>query len=153
MSPMFVPGPVDVDETVAQAQTAPMLPHRSAEFEEIFHRVEGNARKLFFTDYRVIISASSGTGMHEAAVRNFVPEDGRVLSCSNGAFGNRWYDVSVTNGKLTDRLETDWGQPVTADTLLRFVASLDLPQEAKARLAALTPADYLGLARELARSI
>ena len=114
MSPMFVPGPVDVDEDVARAQARAMLPHRSAEFEEIFHRAEENSRKLFFTRYRVIISASSGTGMHEAAVRNFVPENGRVLSCSNGAFGNRWYDVSVTNGKQTDRLETDWGQPITA---------------------------------------
>ena len=29
MSPMFVPGPVDVDPEVAAAQTQPMLPHRS----------------------------------------------------------------------------------------------------------------------------
>ena len=115
MSPMFVPGPVDVADEVAQAQAAPMLPHRSAEFEEIFHRTEGNARRLFFTETRVIISASSGTGMQEAAVRNFVPDGGRMLSCSNGAFGNRWYDVAVTNGKQADKLETEWDRPVTAE--------------------------------------
>jgi aspartate aminotransferase-like enzyme len=53
--------------------------------------------------------------MHEAAVRNFVPTDGRLLSCSNGAFGNRWSDVAETNGKRTDRLETGWDEPMSAD--------------------------------------
>jgi aspartate aminotransferase-like enzyme len=115
MAPLFVPGPVDVDEEVAQAQTAPMLPHRSAEFEEIFHRAEGKARKLFYTENRVFISASSGTGFHEAAVRNFVPDNGRVLSCANGAFGNRWHDVAKTNGKQVDKLDGEWGKPITAE--------------------------------------
>jgi len=110
MSPLFVPGPVDVDPQVAAAQTRPMMPHRSAAFEEIFHRAERNARKLFGTQYRVFITASSGTGLQEAAVRNLAPR--RVLSCTNGAFGNRWYDVAVSNGKEVDRLEAPWGQPI-----------------------------------------
>lgn len=115
MSPLFVPGPVDVDPAVAESQTQPMMPHRSHEFETIFHRAEGMARKLFYTESRVFLSASSGTGFHEAAVRNFVPEGGRILSCSNGAFGNRWFDVAQTNGKLVDRLETAWDQPIEPD--------------------------------------
>ena len=114
---MFVPGPVDVAEEIAQAQTAPMLPHRSREFEEIFHRTEGNARRLFYTRHRVILSASSGTGLQEMAVRNFVPDDGRLLSCSNGAFGSRWFDVAVSNGKQADQLETEWDRPVTAEVV------------------------------------
>ncbi len=115
MSPMFVPGPVDVNPDVAEAQAAPMMPHRSKEYEVIFHRAERNARKLFGTQSRVFISASSGTGFHEAAVRNFVPDGGRILACTNGAFGNRWYDVAVTNGKPADKLETEWDQPITPE--------------------------------------
>ena len=63
MAPLFVPGPVDVDHEVLAAQTQAMLPHRSAEFEEIFHRAEGKVRQLFFTESRVFITASSGTGL------------------------------------------------------------------------------------------
>jgi aspartate aminotransferase-like enzyme len=107
---MFVPGPVDVDPAVLQAQTQAMLPHRSAEFEALFHRAEGKARQLFFTEHRVFLTASSGTGLHEAAVRNFV--HGRVLSCVNGAFGARWHDVAATNGKQVTRLEFPWNEPV-----------------------------------------
>lgn len=113
--PMFVPGPVDVAAEVAAAQTQPMLPHRSKEFEAIFHRSEGKLRQVFMTQSRVLITASSGTGLHEAAVRNFVPDDGRALFCTNGAFGNRWYDVGVANGKQVDKLETEWSHPITPE--------------------------------------
>jgi len=119
MAPMFVPGPVDVNEDVLKAQTKAMLPHRSKEFEEIFHRSEEKSRKLFFTDSRVFISASSGTGLHEAAVRNLV--SGKMLSCVNGAFGKRWHDVALTNGKLADKLETDWQQPITAELVAEAI--------------------------------
>lgn len=110
MSPMFVPGPVDVDPRVLDAQTRPMLPHRSAEFEEIFHRAEGKARKVFHTESRVLITASSGTGLQEAAVRNLAKND--ILSCVNGAFGKRWHTVALSNGKRADLLETEWDQPI-----------------------------------------
>jgi aspartate aminotransferase-like enzyme len=113
MSPMFVPGPVDVDPQVLLAQARPMLPHRSPEFEQIFRRAENKARQLFFTQGRVLLSASSGSGFQEAAVRNFAKES--VLSCVNGAFAERWYDVAVSNGKNADRLETEWDQPIRGE--------------------------------------
>lgn len=111
MSPMFVPGPVDVAPEVLAAQDRPMVPHRSEEFETIFHRAEGKARQVFFTRYRVFITASSGTGLQEAAVRNLAR--GKILSCVNGAFGARWHEVALTNGKQATRLEALWGQPIS----------------------------------------
>jgi adenylosuccinate lyase len=43
------------------------------------------------------------------------------------------------------------GQGMTEDTMRGFIASLDLPEADKARLLALTPASYIGLAEKLAR--
>ncbi|HKY79667.1 MAG TPA: alanine--glyoxylate aminotransferase family protein [Anaerolineales bacterium] len=111
MGHLFIPGPVDVNEEIAAAQTRPMVAHRSAQFEEIFRRAGDNARQLFFTQARVLISASSGTGFHEAAVRNLV--QARLLCCVNGAFAARWQQVAETNGKETAVLETEWKQPIT----------------------------------------
>lgn len=113
MAKLFIPGPVDVAPEVAQAQTQEMLPHRSKEFEIIFHRAENKSRQLFGTQYRVFILPCSGTGMHEAAVRNFAHN--RVLSCVNGAFSGRFYEVAVTNGKQTDKVETEWNKPITPE--------------------------------------
>jgi aspartate aminotransferase-like enzyme len=119
MSRMFVPGPVDVADEVLQAQAQPMLPHRSKEFETIFRRVAEKSQQPFYTRYRVFLTASSGTGLHEAAIRNFVNQ--RVLSCSNGAFGDRWYDVAVSNGKEAEKLAFDWREPVNPDRVAEAV--------------------------------
>jgi adenylosuccinate lyase len=45
------------------------------------------------------------------------------------------------------------GQGITEATMRAFIAQLELPAEAKARLLALTPATYTGLAARLARGI
>jgi predicted phosphoserine aminotransferase len=116
---MFVPGPVDVADEVLQAQAAPMLPHRSKEFEAIYRRASEKAQQLFYTKYRVFLTASSGTGLQEAAMRNFVNK--RVLSVVNGAFADRWYEVAVSNGKDAEKLAFEWDAPASperiADTL------------------------------------
>ena len=113
MSPMFVPGPVDVDPEVLAAQAQPMLPHRSKEFEAIFQRASDKSRRLFYTECRVFLTASSGSGLQEAAVRNFAREN--VLACVNGAFAERWYEVALNNGKTADKLDIPWDQPVTPE--------------------------------------
>ncbi|HEX7116738.1 MAG TPA: adenylosuccinate lyase [Steroidobacter sp.] len=45
------------------------------------------------------------------------------------------------------------GQRVDAESLRRFVRGLDLPEEAKRRLLELSPATYIGYARELASKV
>ena len=112
---MFVPGPVDVAPEVLQAMTKPLLPHRSKEYEAIHRSAAEKSQKVFFTDSRVLIGTHSGSGMQEAGVRNLAQQD--ILVCVNGAFSQRWYDVAVSNGKSTVRLDVDWGKPVTPDVL------------------------------------
>lgn len=110
MSPMFVPGPVDVAPEILAAQTQPMVPHRSKDFEAIFQRDGDVLRKIFFTQSRVFIMTNSGSGAQEACVRNLVKE--HVLSCVNGSFSDRWYKVAVANGKQADKVEVPMGQAI-----------------------------------------
>jgi len=112
---MFVPGPVDVADEVLQAQATPMLPHRSKEFEAIYRRASEKSQQLFYTKYRVFLTASSGTGLQEAAIRNFVNK--RVLSIVNGAFADRWYEVAVSNGKDAEKLAFEWDAPASPDRI------------------------------------
>jgi predicted phosphoserine aminotransferase len=112
---MFVPGPVDVAPEVLQAMAQPMLPHRGKEYEAIHRRAAEKAQQIFYTQYRVFIGTHSGSGMQETGIRNLVEKD--VLSCVNGAFSQRWYDVAVSNGKNADQLNFEWGKAVTPDAL------------------------------------
>jgi len=110
MSPMFVPGPVDVAPDVLQQQAKPMLPHRSKEFEATFRTAADKARQLFFTQHRVFLMTNSGSGAQEASIRNLVKE--RVLCCVNGSFSKRFYDVALANGKQADKIEVPMGQAI-----------------------------------------
>ncbi|MGW8224761.1 MAG: pyridoxal-phosphate-dependent aminotransferase family protein [Anaerolineales bacterium] len=110
MSPMFIPGPVDVNPQVLAAQTQPMLPHRSQEFESLYQRARHKAQPLFGTLAQVFIVTSSGTGLQEAAVRNLAKNN--VLCLVNGAFSARWFEVANSNGKQAEALEVDWGRAV-----------------------------------------
>ncbi len=116
---MFVPGPVDVADEVLQAQTRAMIPHRSPEFEAVFQGALKKLQAVFLTEGRVFITASSGTGWQEAAIRNLVQE--RVLSCVNGAFGKRWYEVARSNGKQAEALEFPWETPIDPQAVAEAV--------------------------------
>jgi adenylosuccinate lyase len=45
------------------------------------------------------------------------------------------------------------GQGITRESMRDFIGELDLPAADKARLLALTPATYVGLAADLARDV
>ncbi|MCB2210431.1 alanine--glyoxylate aminotransferase family protein [bacterium] len=115
MSHMFVPGPVDVDPDVLEAQAKPMIPHRTAEFNDFFRGTEAKLKQVFLTENRIFQPPATGSGMQEAGIRNLVQND--VLSCVNGAFSERWYNVAVTNGKQAGRVDATWGEPILPEQL------------------------------------
>jgi aspartate aminotransferase-like enzyme len=115
MPHMFVPGPVDVAPEVLQSMMKPLLPHRSKEYEAIHRSAAEKAQKLFFTENRVLIGTHSGSGMQECGVRNLAQKD--ILSCVNGAFSQRWFDVALSNGKEPVQLDVEWGKSLKPDML------------------------------------
>lgn len=107
---LFIPGPTDVAPDVLAAQAAPMIGHRSDEFEAMFAKCEAQLRTLFYTTARVYIVAASGTGLQEAAIRNLV--GGRVVCFVNGAFSQRWCDVATGCDKQVVRVDIPWNTAV-----------------------------------------
>lgn len=112
---LMLPGPVEVRREILDAQGAWMTGHRTPAFAELFASLEGKLKQAFFTESRVYISTSSGTGLWEAASRNCVRADRKVLHLTGGAFSERWAQVSEANGKQVDRLEVDWGKAHTPE--------------------------------------
>lgn len=112
---LFIPGPTDVLPDVLAAQAAPMIGHRSDEFETLFAKTQAQLRALFQTEHRVYVVAASGSALHEASIRNCVR--GRVLSFVNGAFSQRWYDAALGCDKEAVRVDVAWNSAVKADTV------------------------------------
>jgi aspartate aminotransferase-like enzyme len=107
---LFIPGPTDVLPEVLAAQDAPMIGHRSDEFEALFAKVEEQLKQLYYTKSRVYILAASGSGLHEAAIRNAVSQ--RVLCFVNGAFSERWYTCAANCDKAAIRVDVEWNTAV-----------------------------------------
>jgi predicted phosphoserine aminotransferase len=111
----FLPGPTEVRPDVLAAMTKPMIGHRVAEMEELIGHIQPRLRAVFNTQRPVYISASSATGLMEGAVRNGARR--RVLSLVNGAFSERFHQITQATGLRADPLEVEWGAGHTAEML------------------------------------
>jgi predicted phosphoserine aminotransferase len=120
MAHLFIPGPTDVAPEILAAQTHRMIGHRSPACTDLFARIQPRLRRVLQTERRVFITASSGSGLQEAALRNTVR--GRALICIGGAFSERWFDVAQANGLAADRLDVAWGRPHDPQQVAEAVA-------------------------------
>ncbi len=120
---LFIPGPTEVAEEVLIAQTRPMVGHRSQEFADLFYSILSRLKQVLLTDQHVYITASSGTGLQETAVRNAIRPGRKVLNMVAGAFGDRWQKVSAANGKDSVRVDVTWGQPIRPEDMDAHLAA------------------------------
>jgi aspartate aminotransferase-like enzyme len=118
---LFIPGPVAVSEKTLRAMAQPMIGHRSSDFVALYQSLQPDLQALFYTKDPVYLSTTSAWGMMEAAVRNVVKK--KVLNCMNGAFADKWNDVSNRCGKSAGALKFDWGQPVDPEAVRRELAT------------------------------
>lgn len=117
---LFLPGPTEVREEILDAQGQWMIGHRMPECIDLFGRIQPKLRQVFRTKHRVYVTASSGTGMWEAASRNCVAK--KVLHCVNGSFGERWVEVSESNGKEVEVIDVEWGKPILPEMVAEKLA-------------------------------
>jgi predicted phosphoserine aminotransferase len=108
---LFTPGPTEVSPEILAAMARPVIGHRGEEMQAILGDVLPRARALFgAAAHDVFITASSATGLWEAAIRNCVAR--RVLVPACGAFSERFHEVALACGAQADRLDVEWGRPV-----------------------------------------
>lgn len=92
-----------------------MITHRGADYRELHASIVQKIGKLLGTDNRVLLVVSSATGVMEAGVRSAV--SGKIAHLTCGAFGERWAEISRSNGKMVDAISFPWGEAVKPDML------------------------------------
>jgi aspartate aminotransferase-like enzyme len=118
-----IPGPTPISDEVRQAQAAPMIDHRGAEFGEMLREISDGLAELIATEQEVLLLTGSGTGALEAAVVNTLSPGDRVLGVSIGSFGDRFADVATAFGAEVDRLEVEWGTAADPAALAEHLAA------------------------------
>jgi aspartate aminotransferase-like enzyme len=118
---LFIPGPIAVSDKTLRAMAQPMIGHRSTDFVALYQSIQPDLQALMYTKDPVYLSTSSAWGVMEGSLRNVVKK--KVLNCMNGAFSDKWNDVSLRCGKQATALKFDWGQPVDPEAVRRELAT------------------------------
>ena len=118
---LHIPGPVEVSEKTFKALCSPMIGHRGQGFKDLYAKIQPQLQSLLTTKQLVYLSTSSAWGVMEGAIRNLVAK--RVLNCMNGAFSDKWFDVSKRCGKEAEALQVDWGSPIRAEAVDKKLAT------------------------------
>ncbi len=109
----FLPGPTEVRPEILREMLRPMIGHRVPEMEALIGGLEPDLQYIFDTARPVYLSASSATGLMEAAVRNAARK--RVLALVNGAFSERFFRITRATGLEAEALEVEWGDVHTPE--------------------------------------
>jgi len=110
---LFSPGPVDVAKETYDAMCGPTIGHRGKDFEELYSSVQPSLQQIAQTSRPVFLNTSSAWGAMEGALRNLTQK--KVLNLCCGAFSDKWYDVALRCGKEAEKVQVEWGQPITPD--------------------------------------
>ena len=117
MEELRIPGPTPLPGEVLQALSRQMINHRGPEFGQILNGVTANLKQLFQTKNDVFLLTSSGTGGLEAAIVNTLSPGDKVLSVSNGVFGERFAAITGQFGAEVIPLRFEWGKAADVDAV------------------------------------
>ncbi|CAN5634652.1 alanine--glyoxylate aminotransferase family protein [soil metagenome] len=117
-----IPGPTPVPPEVIEAMSGPIIPHRSAEFADMFEGLLAALKRIFNTKDDVFVVAGTGSTGWEASIVNTMSPGDKVIAAVNGNFGVRFCAVAERFDLNVVRLDAEWGKPVTPD---QIVAALE----------------------------
>jgi aspartate aminotransferase-like enzyme len=112
-----IPGPTPCPPDVLKEVGRQQINHRGKEFGEIINKETAQLKQVFQTKNDVFILTSSGTGSMEAAIVNTLSPGEKVLSASNGVFGDRFANIAKTYGADVTALKFEFGKPVDPDAV------------------------------------
>lgn len=107
---LFTPGPTEVRPEILKELSTPQIHHRAPEFSALYGEIQPKLQKLLYTENPVFLFTSSSTGAMESAVTNLVAK--RCLNLINGAFSERWHDITVANGVPCDGFTVEWDKAI-----------------------------------------
>ena len=109
---VLAPGPVNLHPDVEKILAAPMIHHRTPEFDAILKRVLSRLQNLFETAEPCYVLTATGSGGMECLLVNVLHPGDEVLAIDSGKFGERWAEMAEVFGGRVHRLKVPWGEPV-----------------------------------------
>ncbi len=126
---ILTPGPVPIPDFVREAISQAVIPHRSAEFEEMYAEILSGLKYLFQTEKgKVGTLIASGTGGMEILMHSLFRPTEEVLIVSNGKFSQRWADYGKMENWEGKILEKEWGKIADKEEILAQLHQMAAPR-------------------------
>lgn len=116
---LFIPGPTQVHPDVLAKMASPMIGHRGKDASALQKSITEKLRKVMFTQNKIVLSTTSGTGLMEGAIRCSTAKKAMVFSV--GSFGDRWADLAKLNGIPVDLHREKDGDPTMPETVDKYL--------------------------------
>jgi aspartate aminotransferase-like enzyme len=114
---LFTPGPTPLLPAAQTAMASFTAHHRTADFKALFQRVLADMKEFIGTKNDVVVLASSGTGVMEAAVSNLTSPGDKVLVLTAGKFGERWTGLAKAFGCQVEELSVPYGETFSTEEI------------------------------------
>ena len=106
---LMIPGPTMVPNTVLTSMANPIIGHRTKDYGELLEDTIEKMKKVFMTENDVYLITGSGTSAMDMAISNTVDKGDKVLTITNGNFGERFCKIAEVYGAEVIKLENEWG--------------------------------------------
>jgi 2-aminoethylphosphonate-pyruvate transaminase len=121
---LFNPGPVLTSPRVKSALVHHDVCHRDSDYSSV---LKGLERKLRLVcrggpEHDIVLLSGSGTAAMEATVASCVPQNGKLLVVSNGAFGERFAEISAVHSIKTVHQRYAWGEFINPAAVAQALA-------------------------------
>ncbi|MDH3198323.1 MAG: alanine--glyoxylate aminotransferase family protein [Candidatus Krumholzibacteria bacterium] len=126
---LFTPGPTAVPTEVLEAQSRPLIHHRTRAFHDAHLEVIAGLQYAMRTQHAVVVLTASGTGAMEATVTNLTAPGEKVVVTEVGKFSERWSEIARAYGVEVVAVEAPWGESVPPEAVAR---AFDAHPDAKA---------------------
>lgn len=114
---LMIPGPVSVKAEVLAALAQPPVAHYGEEWTRFYLETIERLKQVIQTKKEVFLLVGSGSAGLDAMVGSLVGQHGRALVLSNGAFGERLYDITRSHTDRATVIRIPAGQRFEPDVL------------------------------------
>lgn len=108
---LMIPGPTELTDEIRSVLAKPLIGHRTKEFENLYAETVDLIKKIFEIKNDVLILTASNTGGLEAAIANVVEKNDKILTITNGKFGERFVEIIERYGGTPIKLG-EWGKTI-----------------------------------------
>ncbi len=118
---LMILGPTAIEKEILDIGSLPQVYMRTSEFSLRLESIFRNLQYVFQTKNPVLIFASSGTGVMDAAVSNFFSAEDTVIVINGGSFGKRWEDICQNYRINIIEISVEFGESVNPKDVIHVL--------------------------------